>query len=353
MRSSLLSHQPFKSLAYYLLIVLSIFSILFMISCNDHIVITEEPQALHFDDTFIRYSDYIQSSIPAFGINTNILQAQQERALIYWYNILPSDVTMQDLLGEDVKVSPDKAQIHVLDLVFDPTEKGIYNTGELSSDPKINWAGMFRSLPDSISQKFEKNNLVMKIWLKIIDAPPDAELNIDLGKISEDILPNGKLDTEDKNLNYLLDDGEDTGIDGIFDNLEPAYHSGNDPNNDDFQYQLGSTGGYKYLNGLENNGVSFDDGKNPDSEDLNHNLILDISNDYFSYTIPLDINKIIRDRIVEYDNNNWILIKIPVDLPDLRVGSPNVNDVETLRLWITNADREVHVRIAEIKFDEI
>ena len=340
-----------SSFSFYLLSSVFVLTIIFLISCNEHNEISAPQPPNYFDNSLIRYGDYIHSSIPAFGVETNPMIAQQDRALIYWYNIAPSDVNVRDILGENIEVAPDKDNVEVLDIVFDPSKNGIYNNGELASDLKSNWGGLFRNLPDSIAQKFGKNNLVMKIWLKIVDAPSDAVLNIDLGKISEDIIPNGKLDTEDKNNNELLDDGEDTGIDGIADVLEPNYQNGNDPNNDDFDYQLGQ--GYEHVNGLENNGISIDHGRRPDTEDLNRNFSLDLSNDYFSYDITLDINKIVQNRIFEYGNNGWLLIKIPVELPDKKIGSPSVNNIESLRLWITNTDRQTHIRIAEIKFDQI
>ena len=56
-------------------------------------------------------------------------------------------------------------------------------------------------------------------------SPTDLKVYLDLGKISEDVIPNGELDTEDREpRNDAIDpDGtEDTGIDGIMDDAERA-----------------------------------------------------------------------------------------------------------------------------------
>jgi hypothetical protein len=48
---------------------------------------------------------------------------------------------------------------------------------------------------------------------------PKEFLHIDIGQISEDVIPNNRLDTEDKAeagiRNGLLDDGEDIGLDNM------------------------------------------------------------------------------------------------------------------------------------------
>ena len=341
----------FHSISFYLLVIFSIVTVLFAISCSDHNEVVEAPSVDYFDGSLIRYGDFIQSSIPAYGVDGNKITAQQNRAQIYWYNVAPSPVKVTDILGNSAAVDPQKSNVNVMDVVYDPSQKGIYNTAELTSELQSHWGGLFRALPDSVIKNFYKKNSIMKIWLKIDSAPPGAVLNIDIGKISEDIIPNGKLDTEDKNSNDLLDNGEDTGIDDIMDVLEPGYQNGNDPNNDDFEYHFGS--GYERVNGSEGNGVLIDLGKKPDTEDLNRNYALDLINDYFSYIIPLDTNEIIQNKIVEYGSNGWLQLKIPVDLPDLKIGSPSLQNVGSLRIWITNANQPVHIKIAQIKFDEI
>ena len=343
----------FFSITYYIMLAAAIFFMLILSGCKDQNDLILAPESnRYFDSSFISYGSYIQSSIPV-SILDRVMFNQDNRALIYWYNISPSDVRVKDILGGDTKVEPDQANVPVLDIVFDPSQNGIYNTASLAANPADNWGGLFRHLPKEISKQAQSKNLVMNIWIKLVDAPANATLFVDLGQISEDIIPNGKLDTEDKNQNGLIDAGEDTGIDGLYDIAEPGYNAQTnpDPNHDDFYYKL--NGDYSHVNGLEGNSVSVDLGKLPNSEDINRNFTLDQSNNYYSYLIPLDTNKINQNKIVEHGKNGWFKLKIPVDLPDFKVGNLNKSNIETMRLWIFNVSQKVHIRIAEIKFDAL
>ena len=59
---------------------------------------------------------------------------------------------------------------------------------------------------------------------------------INLGQISEDVIPNKRLDTEDKNGNYRLVPDEDVGRDRRNDSEEIAKYPnlGDDPSQDNF-----------------------------------------------------------------------------------------------------------------------
>ncbi|MBK7264810.1 MAG: hypothetical protein IPI12_00370 [Ignavibacteriales bacterium] len=117
---------------------------------------------------------------------------------------------------------------------------------------------------------------------------------IDLGKISEDVIPNNRLDSEDKApQNELIDEGEDTGLDGYFDPQEQTVFGSqkSDPSNDNFAYNnspLFDLYNYFNINGTEGNAQLTDIGRVPDTEDLNRNGVLDQANSYFRYEIPID-----------------------------------------------------------------
>ncbi len=116
--------------------------------------------------------------------------------------------------------------------------------------------------------------------------PPDAVLNIDLGVISEDVIPNNHLDTEDKNNNQAIDEGEDTGIDGRFDDAERTFYGStkSDPAVDNFLFEGNPVSIFDYLNinGTQGNSISTDAGLLPDTEDLNLNGSVDLANNYLS-----------------------------------------------------------------------
>ena len=139
---------------------------------------------------------------------------------------------------------------------------------------------------------------------------------MDLGKISEDTDGNGQLNTEDIPAagltlgNGFLEDIEDTGLDGCFDETEDGwggclesgtydeFYAANDtvlvnisddvdiedPNGDNWDYDAGSSD-YSSVNGTESNGTGSkiqEGGKYPDTEDLDRSTFLDKTNDYFS-----------------------------------------------------------------------
>jgi hypothetical protein len=339
-----------SNISFYFLLIVLFLLFMIMASCKESVVSTEPQRTGYFDSSLLNYSDYIHASIPAFGLDSNPLNAQQNRAQFYWYNENPSSIKVNDIINGDSELGFSNPSVEILNVVFNPSEKGVYNSGELSTNLKSNWGGFARALPADVMKKIQNKNLVIKIWMKIETSPSDAVLNIDLGRISEEIIPNGMLDTEDQNANNLLDEGEDTGIDGILNIAEPGYQTGTDPNNDDFSF---SSLVYSKINGTEGNSEQTGKTKNYDTEDLNGNFAIDFTNNYFSYQIPLDINKISSGEICEEGKSGWIQIKIPIDLPDLKVGIPDKNLIESLRLWITNAESIVHFKIAQIIFDEI
>ncbi len=178
-------------------------------------------------------------------------------------------------------------------------------------------------------------------------------MHIDLGQISEDVMPNRKLDTEDKNDNDLVDDGEDTGMDGIKDVGEPDYNSTSnpDPNNDNYSYQQRTdpvTDDYINQNGTEGNASSLEIGRIPDTEDLNRNKTLDRTNSYFRYEVPLDTTK--ANPFVQGGGSNkgWFLFKIPLKDWVEKVGDPSFSVVETFRIWVSGINKRVHLRFAEM-----
>ncbi len=46
------------------------------------------------------------------------------KAKSYWYEVIPSDVNVQDIWGDRRKVAREDEQVRVLDYVFQPNLKG-------------------------------------------------------------------------------------------------------------------------------------------------------------------------------------------------------------------------------------
>lgn len=274
------------------------------------------------------------------------------KGLAYWFNILPSDVNIKDIYGDRKQAPPDGQQITTLDFVFNPAKRGYYNYNPKLNEPYKNWGGIMKVLSSTANNLVEENIEFIEFWLNVYEAPQNAKIHIDLGQISEDVIPNRRLDTEDKNNNDLVDEGEDTGLDGLKDPEEPNYNSGTnpDPSNDDYSFQLKkemSITDYEKINGTEGNAVSIDLGRIPDSEDLNHNKTLDRTNSFFRYEIPLDTTKA-NPFVQGGGNKGWYLFKIPLKDFIAKVGNPSFSIVEFFRIWISDVNQPVHLRFAEM-----
>ena len=309
----------------------------------------------------ISYTTWKDLSVPDEMENMDTPEKPDQMAFkgkSFWYNILPSVVTT-DMIWPNKQVATEDRQVTVLDYIYRPSERGMYNDNpDLEGNSDKVWGGMMKVLSSSANNLIEEKIEAIEFWINIHNAPEGAILNLDLGQISEDIIPNLKLDTEDKNYNDIVDDGEDTGIDGLKNVNEPNYDATNnkDPHGDDFSL---IQGGYLpehfiSINGTEGNAALTDIGRFPDSEDLNGNKKVDKINSYFRYEIPLDtslsINPFVAGGGANMENgnkSNWYLFKIPLKDYQKIVGGPSFSLVEFIRLWVSGVDEEIHFQITE------
>ncbi len=293
----------------------------------------------------------VPDEIPEIG-EFELIDQMNYKAKSYWYNILPSDVEVDEIWGDRKTVGRNDDKVTVLDYFFDPGIRGTYNYNPSLEDKTKNWGGMMRPLSSTASNLVEENIEFIEFWLKITDVPENGEpkLIIDLGQISEDIIPNNILDQEDQNQNDRLEEEEDLGIDGKS-NADEILEYGNefsDPSNDNFSFSLGSFD-YTTINGTEGNGKLSDSGLLPDTEDMNKNFTLDRVNSYFRYEVPIDTVKA-RNEFISGggDNDNWYQFRIPLKEFTSEIGSPSFTIVEVLRMWVTGVEEPVHIRLAEL-----
>jgi hypothetical protein len=187
------------------------------------------------------------------------------------------------------------------------------------------WGGIMRStvnFPDQKKTKF------IELWVK----GRLGQLNIDIGKISEDYYVRentftfdnkrslGNLNTEDRNLNGLLDEGED---------IWAKPQDTNPP--------------FLQINGTEGNGEA-QGAKYPDTEDLDGNGGLNLANDYFTYSFEMQdtINPYIQGITKREENQSaldaWRLYRIPIRSydPNFVIGKPDTNfqEIYYVRLWL-------------------
>lgn len=277
------------------------------------------------------------------------------KAKAYWYNKTPSDITIETIYGDrKSSTSTTDNQITVLDLDYEPTMRGAYNNGNSAldqSDAYKYWGGFMKPLSSSANDLVEENIEFIEFWVHIDAAGTGAKLNIDLGQISEEVIPNGKLDTEDDDGNGILaSEADDVGLDGESDLEEGATSDMPDPANDDFSY---STGNYVNVNGTDGNKNDTEGGGLlPDTEDLNGNYTLDNVDSYFKYEVPLDTTKVNGSYTNEFiqgvGSNNWYLFRIPLKDTVGAQGSPSFSLVETIRFWFNGEKERIHLRFAEM-----
>lgn len=109
--------------------------------------------------------------------------------------------------------NPQDEFVTTLDVYYDPTQRGPYNYNLnlrtlLDEEPGRTWGGMMSVLPSG-QEDFSQNNVeFLEFWVQPvlpggidpgagdIDAY-DGRIYIDIGIISEDVVPNAKLNTED------------------------------------------------------------------------------------------------------------------------------------------------------------
>ena len=240
------------------------------------------------------------------------------------------------------------------------------------------WVGVTTSLYSGDYDQTQ--NKFFEIWLK----GSKGQLTVDLGKISEDYDGNGQLNTEDipeAGLtlgNGFLEDYEDTGLDGCFDEFEDGWGgclvSGmyqdylnqgeieiinvsddvnpEDPNGDNWNYEQGSTD-YSQMNGTEGNGTGTkiqEGGKYPDTEDLDRSGFLDKTNDYFSASFYLtDTTYLAGETEDNGQPTGWRLFRIP--LTDFNnVSNTEWNEIRYVRLSVTGFDSSLAtLQIAKIE----
>ncbi|MCU0413042.1 MAG: cell surface protein SprA, partial [Ignavibacteriaceae bacterium] len=304
----------------------------------------------------VNYTGWKDLSVPE-GLNIigdlNRQQRMSFKSKSFWYTVTPSDVVVDSIYGGRKQVARSDQQITVLDYVFVPDTPGTYNWTPDLQQKENNWGGMMRLLSSTANNLVEQNIEFVEFWMQIRNAPVGATLNLDLGVISEDVIPNNQLNTEDKNLNDAIDEGEDTGLDGFFDAQERIEYTSTkvDPSGDDFVFTGNPLSIFDYfnINGTEGNAVLTDVGLLPDTEDLNRNGSVDLANNYFRYTIPLTTDTASNPFIAGggFTSSNWFLYRIPLKDTSAIIGSPSFSNVETIRLYIQGVDSVVHVRITE------
>ena len=320
------------------------------------------------------------------------------RAKTYWYqNFIGATPLLEVYPNRDTRGR--LTTINDLKIRFEGKERGIYNRNPQFIDklnptydslfhdqylaniqPRV-WGGIQR-LFSTFNTNFDTENI--DFLEMVVQFGPDiketeTEMWVDIGQISEDIIPNNTLNTEDGITqaspipNNIIDTGEDVGIDGLSDEQEKSSANTNesypfplnqetDPARDNYFFDFAASRDrqtpeqFKFYNNFENNAQLSESGQFPDREILNNNngqtIMLD--NSYYSYKINLDRDPRRNPQIIGTGNANnptekqWFFYRIPLRRPTRVVGNPTFANLQYIRVWFKG--QPITVNIAEWKF---
>ncbi|MBD3661472.1 MAG: cell surface protein SprA, partial [Arenibacter algicola] len=370
-----------------------------------------------------------------FATTVNSVESGYGRAKMAWYTVDPifysnqrptalSDddistnetrrIYIQDVFNQDVAQGQTLAQ-NTLDIAYYPGMKGPYNANPnfTTEQPQDKWAGIMRSLS---STNFEQSNVeYVQFWVldPYVDgiATSAGDLVINLGNISEDILPDGRKQYENglpvdplsndltyktnwgkvpatQSIIYAFDADEnnrglqDIGFDGLTDAEEATYtfeggitYNGpaEDPALDNYEYFLNREGSIleRYLNYNNPDGNSpvqltnSDRGSTtlPDVEDIDRDGTMNTVNSYYEYRINIKPGTTINDKYVtdikegvtrslpngNTLNERWIQYKIPLsDFTDAVGGISDFRSISFMRMYLTGFSSDVVLRFATL-----
>jgi hypothetical protein len=315
-----------------------------------------------------------ESSAP-LHLDTGSPYQQRHRARMYWYNPY-GQVRTKDIwpnLSTSIQAQNETTDILVLRYKTRSHQAGVPRDSIWAGITTAFYSGDY----DQTQSKF------FEIWLR----GTEGKLTVDLGKISEDRDGNGVLNTEDvpeSGLslgNGFLEENEDTGYDGCFDEYEDGWggclsdstyqqyldyylatglpvpiNTGadvdpDDPNGDNWDYVEGSSN-YSKVNGTEGNGTGprkQEGGLYPDTEDLDRSGFLDKNNDYFTKTFALnDTTYLAGVTVKDGKPTGWRLFRIPLS-HFTPVKNIQWNEIRYLRLVWSGVDSTAALQIAKIE----
>ena len=317
-------------------------------------------------------SGWHPASPPTISADDSIAAYMATRGYLMWVN--PYRQVAIKEIWPDREVTTNfggTTRVHVLQLRFEP------NTTLAKADRTKSWGGVQTAL--SAGYADQTDSRFIEIWVK----GNEGRLNIDLGTISEDAIPNKALNTEDKLRdgfrNDILDDDEDTGIDGVkgsdppdpfYPHEEAVIENGvatpydfwdlngdkikeeNEPwSYDNWSYTTGEEESkyFLHVNGTENNksdGLAI----YPNTEDLNKNGDVDLTNDYYEFSFSLDKNSPDAAKITGGKDNEygWRKYQLPLNDPTKIIGEPDWSRIESVRIWIDGVEDTATATIAEI-----
>ncbi|MFH1734215.1 MAG: cell surface protein SprA [bacterium] len=300
-----------------------------------------------------------QASYPSFA------GENKPQGLFVWFN--PYDqIDIKDIWPNRPTNANVAQQTHVLTCYFSPAMPDSLE-GPLKADSlTTSWGGIQRAL--SAGYQNQENSKYIEIMLRVRELGTNrfntpGKLHIDLGQISEDVIANGVLDTEDQPLGQDIPYGdgfaspeEDIGLDG---------RNGNDPSDwweldndstrdanepasmDDWYFDPSNPYNVWRINGTEGN-YEDEGGRYPDTEDLDNDNFLDVQKNFFRYTLDLsETNPGVsypvgpggqwyptpQWLVTEPNDKGWKMYRIPLESGET-FGTPSLQQIQYVRVWM-------------------
>ncbi len=323
----------------------------------------------------------LDSSIAQTGPDRNLY-----RGRLSWFKYFIPRIPVREIYP-DQQTTVGNNNLSPLELSYNPEFRGIYNRNPEyldSLNPEYNpsdrflekngnrdrvWGGMQRLL-SSFNTNFDTENIeYLEIMLRIDNRGDNStEMYIDLGQISEDIIANNSLNTEDGITeanplpNNRIDDGEDVGIDAINDAQEKEEYpfplnQEADPARDNYNFNFGQNNedqtadDFLNYNNFEGNSTQSELGQFPDKEILNDNngQTITLDNSYFRYKIDVtNLDPNTNPQIVGGNQAaGWFQFRLPIRRPSSRVGNPLFSNVQYIRVSFKGGP--AYVQIADWK----
>ncbi len=340
------------------------------------------------------------SSRPLSPLNTSTELLQIDRGRLAWFNT--QQVFVETDVWDQAQSSGQQNRIPIMHFWFRPK-------GETPNERAQSWAGIMKSYGTG-GIDLQRTQYI-EIWMRIdtTETYPGTRrtsatlsgaprLHIDLGTISEDVytVPSAQRRFAERNLNsedfilrgenhppyvdpvkfgamlgdgilnFTADDaGEDVGLDGCPDEYEDGLGGclptptavGDDPNGDNWISPTNLTDPRQFygVNGTEGNRRDGNVFPTPDSEDLNGNGRLDITNNYYSYTI--DLRGFGRYAVEGSEQRSGFRhFRIPIQalgVPEVgKFGDPpSFEQITNVRMWVTGVeDSELWLTFASLDF---
>jgi cell surface protein SprA len=306
-----------------------------------------------------------------FSIDSSAWRRSFFRGDMFWYQRMLPWIKIADVYPNNKNNIQGRRLFSPLEISFDPDNRGIYNqnpefldSNNVEFDPnnafsrkpenrqKI-WGG-FQRLLSSFSTNFDTENIeYIEIMMNIVDnGSGSSRMFVDLGQISEDIIPDSRLSTEDGFTqgspfpNGIIDINEDVGLDTLSDKLEKEVYPfplnmEADPARDNYVFNFNkrdderSIKDWMRYNRFEGNSKVSEIGQFPDTEILNDNngQTISLADDYYSYEVNLDPRPDNNPQIVGGNpSKGWLLYRIPIRKPNNITGSPSFSNIQYIRV---------------------